>query len=280
MLRRTFESLCHQSDKDFEWLIIDDGSTDNTEAAVKAFISEADFPVHYHKKENGGKYTAYNVALDLAQGELFFTLDSDDWLPEDSISIIKSLSVRLMADDTLAGILALKEFPDGKIIGRLYPQELDFDSLVNLEVSGNGGERSLVFKTEVARAYPFPLIQGEKFVGESVVYDRIGARYNFLVSNDVLTICEYQNDGLSSNIYRLFVCNPSGYVLYYSQRIDLPYPKIKRFEYAIKYNAFRFLSRKNERFKYKYTGKHRLLIALTLPIGLLAAGYYKKKSGK
>lgn len=270
---RTYNSLVNQTCKDFEWLIVDDGSTDGTENLVRQWIIEADFPIRYIVQPNGGKYRAYNNGLKNAEGEFFFCVDSDDWLPVNAVELILSYAERLKDDDSLAGIIALKMFPDEKVIGQPYRRTGISTSLYDLELSGEGGERSLVFKTSVARMYPFPEETNEKFVTESVVYDCFHGKYEFVVSNDVLTVCEYQSDGLSSNPHALMLRNPAGYKLYFAQRIDMTPSLSTRIGYVLRYHAFRLLYGGTA---YDYNGKYKLLVMMFAPLGVLAKFFYTR----
>lgn len=277
---RTYQSLCRQKMKDFEWLVVDDGSTDETESLISSLMPIADFPINYIKKTNGGKHTAYNKALLLAKGKLFFTVDSDDWLPDDSLISISSISNELLSSKQLAGLIALKTNPEGRVIGKQFPKKRYVSSLKELEASGYSGERSIVFKTEVAQRYPFPEIESEKFMGESVVYDRIGKDFDFIIENDILMICEYQPDGLSSHIHRTMLNNPGGYLIYYAQRIDEAISLRYQIKYVIRYNAFKYLSDKEIINKYQYKGKNLFLTRFFSPIGAIAAMIYKYKGVK
>lgn len=259
-IARTFNSLIQQTFKDFEWLIVDDGSTDSTEKVVEGFIESSDLNIRYIKKENGGKHTAYNLALEQAVGELFFVVDSDDWLPDNSLSDIAALSEKIMDDDSVGGVIALKTTPDGAVIGKKFRQENCFATFRQLELTGQGGERSIVFKTKIARKFPFPVIRGERFITENVVYDRYNPDYRFIISNCCLTTCEYQADGLSSNPRKLMVSTPGGYYLYYRYRIDMAVSIVERVGYILRYNVFRHLYKGQD--VAPYNGSHKLLCAM------------------
>lgn len=271
-IHRTYESLSQQTCRDFEWLMVDDGSTDNTESLVTLWQQEASFPIRYIKKANGGKYRAYNVGLREAKGELFFCVDSDDWLPTDSIERIMAYRDQLMQDPQLAGIVALKEYPDHKLIGHEYITGLEQHSLYTLETMGECGERSLIFKTSIAQQYPFPEINEEKFMTESVIYDRM-EEFKFIVSNDILTTCEYQQDGLSSDVRGLMLRNPSTYKLYFAQRIDLATTLKERFTLALRYHAFRKICSHQH---FNYSGAHKTIVALASLFTPLMVYYYKR----
>lgn len=269
-LIRVYESLKSQTFNDFEWLIIDDGSIDNTLAVVEGFKKSSDLNINYIKKENGGKHTAYNLALEHAKGVLFFVVDSDDWLTENSLEIIHEKFRQLKFNEEVAGIIALKVYSNHKIIGQPYKNDNIFKTLRELERSGQQGERSIVLKTSIAKLYKFPVVKGEKFITEGVIYDRM-MKYKFWVLNSVLTICEYQADGLSSNPKHLMVNNPKGYKIYYSKRIDLAETLIERINYVLRYNVFKKFS-KTDVDSPNYNGHHLFLVKilnLLTPLALL-----------
>ncbi len=267
-IARTYDSLLRQTCRDFEWLVVDDGSTDQTEYVVHLWQQEKTIPIRFIKQPNKGKYMAYNEGLRMAKGEFFMCVDSDDWMPEDAVEKILSYADTLRNDPRLAGVTALKEYPDHRIIGEPFRADIRRSRLYHLECIGQGGERSRVFKTAVAKLYPFPEDSGEKFMTESVIYDRFEDCYEFLVTNDILTTCEYQPDGLSSNPKRVMVNNPAGYKLYFAQRIDLATTLTARISYILKYHAFRFILGKP---LYAYRGKHQLLTSALSPLGGIVA---------
>lgn len=273
-LGRLYDSLKIQSQRDFEWLIIDDGSTDDTEKKVNAYISNTDFSVRYIKKTNGGKHKAYNLALKEADGELFICVDSDDTLAEGAISAINEYCADL--SDSCAGIIAYKSDLMGNNLGLPLEKEI-YSTFYDLSVSGHGGERSIVFKTEIAKKYPFDEITGESFETEAVIYDRIDRNYNYLTVPVVLTVCEYRPDGYTANIYSMMMKNPTGYKIFHSQRIDIVKTCKERFLHIVKYCAFTILSHCKA---YKYTGIHKTVVIFAFPIGAAAALYYKIKQRK
>lgn len=267
-LVRLYESLKAQTCRDFEWLIVDDGSTDATRQVAAGF--HADFPVHYYYKENGGKHTAYNLGLTLAQGELFYCVDSDDLLPPDGVAAILEAAASLPPRH---GIVAYKQDTQGKRLSGEFPAGLGAVRFSDLSLRyGCGGEFSLIFPTEVAKEFPFPVFEGERFVTESVVYDRIEQVCPLIPLPRVVMLCEYQADGYSQNANAVMARNPAGYCLYFMQRIDrMPSFKAK-LVCAGKYWCFRWISKNR---KLVYIGKHRMLSWLGIPVGLLFRVYYK-----
>lgn len=271
LLPRLYESIKSQDLTDVEWLIVDDGSTDDTADVVREFMEDSIVGIRYIRKENGGKHTAFNVGMKNARGEWFFSVDSDDKLPQGSIVKCKSIIAEATSD--IMGIVSLKGSFDGKIISNKYPHDKFISSFYKLESDGLRGERSIILRTGIRDLTLFPIIAGEKFMTENVLYDNIYWK-NLIVTNDVLTSCEYQADGLSSNPYRIMVDNPGGYKIYHRNRID----KAQNFReiagYVMRYLAFRRMYRGDEVEDYK--GKHELLCKLLAPLSALFANNYLK----
>ena len=272
LLPRLYSSLISQDNQSFEWLIVDDGSEDNTEFYVSRMTAENKVKIRYIKKENGGKHTAHNVAIKAAYGDWFLCLDSDDILAPNAVENICSM---LQHTKNIAGLVAYKAQMDGSLLCRRIPESFSSDhSLYEYALAG-GGEYTLIFSTEILRKYPFPVIEGECFSSECVVYDQLDlAGYTFGLIPSVLEICEYQTDGLSSAVYQTMFKNPTGYQIYHAQRINLVTSFKARLRHAVSYQAFRALSKNNT---YLYHGQHKLLVLMAWLPGQLGAIYYKKK---
>lgn len=269
-LPRLFESLLRQSSRDFEWLIIDDGSQDDTQAVAEKFVKAAQFSVRYYKKENGGKHTAYNTALELAQGQWFLCVDSDDLLADQAVEMILKTAEKLGGKQ---GIIAYKQDLSGNLLSGEFPTGLDTVGINELVLNyGCGGEFTLIFPTALAKKYPFPVFDGERFVTESVIYDRLDPVCKMRLLRETVTVCEYQADGYSQNINGIIARNPKGYSVYFMQRIDV-YPSLKqKMTTAGKYWCFRWMGGKPP---VRYSGKHRILTGLCLPLGMIFRVYYK-----
>lgn len=267
-LPRLYRSLQYQTCHDFEWLVVDDGSTDHTPELMASLAGEQAFPVRYIRKENGGKHTAHNLALELARGEWFLCVDSDDYLAEQAVEHILD-----QAADSVPGLVAYKADIRGKRLCGEFPRGLERVKLHALAMDhGCGGEFTLVFRTDFAKKYPFPVFPGERFMGESVIYDRMDRDGEFALLPEVITICEYQPDGYSSNFNRLMKQSPTGFCLYFLQRIDLQRSWVSRLVCAGKYWCFRYISGNKD---LNYTGAHTLTSALGAVLGQLFRLYYK-----
>ena len=218
LLPRLFDSLCAQTCKDFEWLIVDDGSTDNTPSVVEAFKNTkfADFPIRFIKKENGGKHTAINIGVQKAKGELFFIADSDDNLPPDSVDTVIKHYSPIQNDKNFAGICGYMKHSNGNIIG--HPL-LDTDA-TSIEMRGKyniQGDMMEVFKTTILKEFPFPEIPNERFCPEALVWNRIAQKYKLRVFAKAIYCRDYLEGGLTDNIVRIRMKSPIATMMTYAE---------------------------------------------------------------
>lgn len=253
LLKRLYQSFCKQKYKDFEWVIVDDGSTDATENVVSSLVLEHNnvqdgFPIRYFKKVNGGKHTAINTGVKYAEGELFFIADSDDLLPEDSLLIVYEEWSKIKHDESFLGICGIDADMNGKIIGSGLPKDYIDCHAWNLSPVYNvTGDLKEVFRTEVLRQFPFPEIKGEKFCPEILVWFRMARNYKMRFFNRVIYIADYQLNGITSSITRLRMNSPIGSMLTYSELVHYPIPFKDKLRNAINYWRFRFcLTTKNK----------------------------------
>ena len=275
-LPRLYQSLKRQQNTDFEWLIVDDGSTDETAALVSSMRAEQAVSIRYICQQNGGKHRAFNTGVAHAEGELFFCVDSDDFVTDTMVADIADAWHDIPED--VSGLLALKTDENGNLLCDRIPQGLTYETAYRLvNHQGCRGEFSFVFRTVLLEQHPFPEIKGERFVTESVLYDRLDTLYRLKLLDKVLTVCEYQADGLSHNTYAIMLNNPTGYQLYYAGRLDMAQTFKERIGYALRYQAFYQLAKAEK--TYAYRGKHRVLVALVKPFGFLLKHYYLRKKG-
>lgn len=218
---RLYRSLQKQSFCDFEWVIVDDGSTDDTEKRITEYLNDQNpFMIRYTKVNNGGKHRAINRGLELARGELFFIVDSDDSLTDRALEIIDQMEKTIPQSEkcSFAGVCGQKGYTSQEEVGHsFYGETLDI-TMLERKKYGISGDKAEVFYTEVLRKYPFPEYEGEKFMTECVVWDRIaydGLKLRFF--NEIVYLCEYLPDGLSAHENQLFKENPKGYGLYLHQ---------------------------------------------------------------
>ena len=223
LLPRLYDSLKKQDFSGFEWLIVDDGSTDQTEQTVQAFTKEQTaFPIRYIKQPNGGKHRAINRGVHQAAGELFFIVDSDDWLPEDSLATIWRYYLPIKGTPGFCGVAGCKYDSLGNMSGTSFSGEYVDATSLERGALNIRGEKSEVFVTEILKQYPFPEYPGETFVSEAMVWNRIAADgYKLRWINRNTYIYEYQENGLTNRLSSLYKKNPIGYLTYVRQEMDV-----------------------------------------------------------
>lgn len=241
IIRVLYQSLCCQTDKDFEWLIVDDGSTDNIDELVATFVGDGVIDIRYLKKKNGGKHTALNYGICNAKGQLSFIVDSDDYLTEDAVEWIHEASGPILNDSRFAGLSGIRIYPNGnKIGGGDDFGQVDANALDIRFKYGIKGDLAEVFKTEILRKYPFPEINGELFCPEALIWNRIADKYLMRYFFKGMYVCEYLEDGLTSNIIRLRRNSPNASMTYYSELFHKPISLFWKIRAAI--NFWRFAS--------------------------------------
>lgn len=216
-LLRLYKSIQEQSNMNFEWLIVDDGSTDNTESLVKEWQDAAQFTLRYYKQKNGGKHRAINLAMELAKGDLFFIVDSDDYLPSHAIDLLNFNFNQIKDDESFCGVSGSRCYPDGnRIGGDVNYQVLETDSVSFRQKYKVKGDMAEAWRLSVLRKYPFPEFAGEKFVTEAFVWNEIAKKYKLRYFNNGIYICEYLDDGLTKHIRRHHRNSPQGTMSFYA----------------------------------------------------------------
>ena len=214
IIEKLYNSLKRQTFADFEWLVVDDGSTDNTEDLFDKWQNEDNnFPIRYYKQPNKGKCQAINTALDLANGLLFFTMDSDDYLTDNALEKISKWNDSLPSDKRYCGFAANSGTSPTETVNPIFDAEY-FDATPFERYKSLTGERAMVFYTDIHKQYRYPYYEGEKFMTEAVVWNRMAHDgYQMRFFNDIIWIYEYQEEGLTKAGSSVFVNNPRGYGL-------------------------------------------------------------------
>ncbi len=266
-LHHCYESLKRQSSNDFIWLIIDDGSTDNTSILVDGWIQENLVEIRYHYQTNQGMHGAHNTAYELIDTELNVCIDSDDYMPDDAVEKILSFWQR-NGSKTVGGIIALDSYTDGKIIGTKLPEGLKISTLFHLYYKhGVSGDKKLVYRTDLTKKYPYPLFENERYVGLAYKYYKLDMEYEMLLMNEVVCCVEYLPDGSSLNMLSQYRKNPKGFAFYRKELMKLPFASLGfKFKQAIHYVSSSLLD-KNKSFLAETPQKGLTLFAI--PFGLL-----------
>lgn len=268
LLPLLYASLKVQTHLHFEWIIIDDGSTDDTTNRVSAMQKDAPFDIIYHKQSNQGKHIAINKGVELAKGTSFFIVDSDDRLPEDSLAIIHSKFSIIKDNPTIAGVVGLKCYFDKKVVGSgTIKDDIICDLFEYRYTLKIKGDRAEVFKTDILKKYPFPKFDDEKFVPESIIWNRIAQKYSMLFFNENVYECEYLEDGLSANSIFLRRKYPKGVLHLYSELgVIQKIGTINKWKSYI--NFWRFFFCDTPSFKNLHLIKKSHIAYLLFPIGI------------
>lgn len=225
LLERLYNSLCEQEDKDFEWLVIDDGSTDNTEEMLKEICEKQNhFKIIYKKKENGGKHRAINYGLDYANGVVFAIVDSDDYLTTNAVSKIREYFDDIANNNPngkkFAGAVAQKCYENNKIVGTTFEGNVIDAKSTERRKYKIDGDKFEIYYTEILKQNRFPEIENEKFMTEAILWTRIASQgYYLRWYKDNIYVCEYLDGGLTDSRERLIENSPKGYALYIKEQV-------------------------------------------------------------
>lgn len=211
-LQSLWDSLQKQTIKDFEWLVVDDGSTDGTKDLITQLQEKSDFPIRYIYKSNGGKHTALNVGIQTICSELIFIVDSDDCVTDDAVESILKIHKKYRSQNNICGYAFLRAFPDGKVNGKKFDVDEKIGSYIDVRVNGDdtGADKAEVFKTHCLKEFPFPEYPNEKFLGEDLVWVRMARKYEMVHINKAIYVGNYLEDGLTNNRRKHNIASPIG----------------------------------------------------------------------
>lgn len=244
ILSKLYESLKRQTFNDFEWLIVDDGSTDDTRDLVDGWMKECLIDIRYYYQENGGKHRAINKGAPLAKGTWFFIVDSDDTLPDNSLDIANKWMKSVEKDDSFAGVCGMRRINGN--VPKVDFKILDLSSLKSNDIFR--GDKAEIVKTQVLKKYPFPDFPNEKFCAESLIWSRIGLRYKFRYFNEIIYCCDYLDDGLTKNSILNRRKNPQYASIIYREQMEHMPSVINKIRAAINYWRFVWFTKEFPKF--------------------------------
>lgn len=276
LLKRCFESLCKQSDMDFEWIVVDDGSTDNTAEVVKQFSSK--FPIIYVQKDNGGKHTALNASHEYIHGKYVLILDSDDYLVNTAIEQIK-MGWNRFEDNSGIGIVSfLKGTSQNSpsCMAYEYDEGKPVDIMRYKRKSIFSNDVCEVIRSEIFKNLPFPVFEGESFISEGALWNRVSFTHKCVYINSVIYIAEYLEGGLTKSGKKMRINNPNGGM--YTANLNMNKKNFfkRRIKNGLLYTCYGFFAKKNPIVMAR-TNDSKLLMWLCLPFGWLLYIYWKKK---
>lgn len=269
LLPRLYESLKRQTSRDFTWLIVDDGSTDNTKDLISGFTAENIVDIQYIYRENGGKMRAHNDGVKNCKTPYFLCVDSDDYLVDTAVEKLLDVANQkniLSEGSNLAGIIAHKGKSETSLLSDVnFKEGIEKSKLYDLYLKGFKGETTIMFVTDVIEMYPFPEIEGEKYVPEDYVYDKIDAVCEYIVLDEIITVCEIVSEGYTDSVIKLKKNNPKAFLMYYEQRAIITPISVLKIKYMGFYVKYAKLCNKNI-FDTKLSKVYVL-------IGLIASGF-------
>ncbi len=272
LLPKLYKSLLTQKNKNFEWIIVDDGSYDNTDQLCNDWVNICkEFNITYIKQKNQGKHIAINTGVNVAQGELFFIVDSDDYLSNDAIEQVEYFYKQIENNDNFAGVSGMRAYRNGNRIGGRFPFETVDCSMIDIRNKYKiKGDMAEVFKTSVLKKYPFPQFEGETFLSEGAVWNKIGSKYLLRYFNKNIYFTEYIFDGLTKNRHKKFRENPKGTMFVFMQNIKIKKVSIlQKIKCAIKYWRYTSFYKGNKTKEMKPV----LWMFLFLPLGMILYFY-------
>ncbi len=240
LMNKLFYSLNSQTNKHFEWLIVDDGSIDQTGELVETFKEQADFEIRYFYQQNGGKHRAINHGLDLARGELFFIVDSDDSLTDDAIEKIFNNYSGIAFDNSFAGVAFNKGFSKKRIVGETF--EGTYIDCDNLHRGKHNilGDKAEVYRTDILKSIKFPVVDGENFMSEVVLWNEVARRgYKLRWFNDIIYFCDYLEDGLTKNSEKILFNNPVAHQMMTKELLQIDFTLKRKFGMIYNYHKIR-----------------------------------------
>ena len=249
-----------------EWLIMDDGSTDNTKNIITKYKEENIVDIKYFYQENKGKMEAINNLIPKVSGDYIVECDSDDYFVDNAFEIVENSIEKFNNNNDIYAFVFLKYDQNGKNMGNNFKENEYKSKMFDLYFKENVyGEKALVFNAEIRKNYKYELENGEKFVTEARLHHKMDLKYNVVCFNKAIMICEYKKDGYSKNIEKIYKKNPFGYYEYFKEilNLDLRNVKFKKLMYIYKhYILFSVLTKKKNILKNVKGLKNKIAITI------------------
>lgn len=279
-LPKLYESLCTQTDKNFNWIIVDDGSTDNTYELVKAWTEDSKINIKYYYQENQGMNVAINKGIKIAETELFVWIGSDDYLPDDMVKNISDLwESKKNISDNIGGIIGLDTKFNGDVIGSELPKDMIYINYHKLTQKYKmTGDKTYVYRLDILKENLFPIFEKEKEMVTAYMHCKIGEKYDLLIINKSLCNVYYSEDGISNNYWMTIKNNSKGHSYYHNYRMS----KEKNIKYVYKHAAnYVICSFFNKDNKFLIKSSRKIITILSIPAALYIYFYrYIVKKGK
>lgn len=280
LLERVYASLLRQTNQFFEWIIVDDGSVDKTSELVASWLVNKAIDIKYIYKENGGKHTALNVGIAEASGELVLILDSDDYLSDNAVHVILQEWRVVKHNSEIGGLHFLKAYQaTGNCIGRRFLKNREVASSIKVHYKDNvTGDKCKIYRTEILKNNQFPCFDGERVLGEGIVWNRLGRTYKLYNINLIIMFCEYLQDGITFNKKRFSIENIQGSAACANERVYPCFPLLVRFRSMATY-----ISRKiyiDPWYVVISKSNCRWLCVMIFPVGLILHFYLRYRNSR
>ena len=273
IIENLYKSLKQQQSNNFEWLVIDDGSTDNTASLFEKWVNEKNkFNIKYVKTNNNGKPRAINKALQIATGRYLFMVDSDDYITEDAILKLERWVNEIDDKEDIIAVGVARAYPNGEYIKGIEPtidDDIGYVDATNLERKNYNLDADMceAYKIDIMKKFPFEVWKGEKFAPEEIVLNEIALHgYKVRWHKDKIYICEYLDDGLTKGNWNLLKSNPMGYAMLYNHKLKFTKKKLERFNYCCQHIALSIIGKQ---YKYIFKSNAKLLNIIALPFGFI-----------
>lgn len=278
MLWKCYDSLEKQTCSNFEWIVVDDGSEDNTSFEVKEMIEKAShFPVYYVRKENGGKHTALNESHSLIHGDYVLILDSDDSLTPDAVENILSGWNRYADDESVSMVTFLKQQKNGQVCAYAMGECIPMDVLRHRRVCNGPNDCAEVIRASLFKKYPFPVFEGERFLAETALWYRAGLDGNCVYINKAIYICEYLKDGLTKSGKSMRVKNPQGGMYTSYLRMNRRCFMKERIKAGLLYVCYAHFAGESAKNTIRNAAPYQALVSLCYVPGTILYWIWKKK---
>ncbi len=278
ILPRCYESMKRQTCKDFVWMIIDDGSTDETRELVNGWLAEDHgFEIRYLYQENQGMHGAHNLAYANIDTEINTCIDSDDYMTDDAVESILDFWNSCEKDEDVSGFMALDAYENGDVIGTLLPESIGKTTSYELyNKLGVKGDKKFILRSDLTRKDPYPIFEGERFVDLATKYSQLDEKYKIYCCNKVVCVVEYMEDGSSRNIFKQYVRNPKGFA--YTRRLWMGMKHMSvpfRFKQAIHYVSSCMMAKDKDWLK---NSPAKVMTVLAVPFGAVLKKYILHKA--
>lgn len=278
-LLKLFSSLNRQSNKNFEWIVVDDGSEDNTEKIIEQCKNNYTFNVIYIKQNNAGKHIALNNGIKKCSGELTFIVDSDDYLTDDAVETILK-DWKKFYKQNICGLSYLRGFSETKVIGDFYNENYIYANFIDYRINKNiKGDKAEVWKTDILMKFPFPRFDNEKFLGEACIWVEMAKDFDMVFINNIIYICNYLENGLTDSGRAMRIRCPLGGMYHALTFMDKRICLKIRIKNSLLYSCYGFFAHKSVLDIIK-NSKYKLLTILGVPFGYVLYIKWNSKYGR